>query len=222
MDFQQTQNIWVTLVQRRPNVFDAGPTLYKHYTKVLYLLGWSNAGLTFHSNRAASVRLISLAGEIGGGGGGVSDPGLPRDMCLDHVIVASVLWCVVTRLPVLQVRPRVDHYTTTTVTTTRRFVTTHGLLKVNQGPAWNTRNSHLASTDPDPCKSIQVREQAGPFTLSSLSLPLPSSSTTSRESLSQLSTCCGWRWYLKWWGSEENWYVFVKQFHGNLHSKAPL
>ena len=146
----------------------------------------------FHTSRAASVRLISVAGDHVGGGG--SDPGLPRDMCLDHVIVASVLWCVVTRLPVLQVRPRVDHYTTTTVTTTRRFVTTHGLLKVNQGPAWNTRNSHLASTDLDPCMSIQVRQLAGSFTLSvsGLSLPLPSSSTTSREFLSQLlSTCCG-------------------------------
>ena len=26
---QQTQNICITFIQRRPNVFDAGPTLYK-------------------------------------------------------------------------------------------------------------------------------------------------------------------------------------------------
>ena len=31
---QQTQNICLTFVQRRPNVFDAGPTLYKCYTNV--------------------------------------------------------------------------------------------------------------------------------------------------------------------------------------------
>ena len=36
---QQTQNIWITFVQRRPSVLDAGPTLYKCYTNVLCLLG---------------------------------------------------------------------------------------------------------------------------------------------------------------------------------------
>ena len=36
---QQTQNICITFVQRRPNVFDVGPTLYKCYTNVLCLLG---------------------------------------------------------------------------------------------------------------------------------------------------------------------------------------
>ena len=36
---QQTQNICKTFVQRRPNVFDVGPTLYKCYTNVLCLLG---------------------------------------------------------------------------------------------------------------------------------------------------------------------------------------
>ena len=33
------ENIWITFVQRRPNVFDARPPLYKCYTNVLYLLG---------------------------------------------------------------------------------------------------------------------------------------------------------------------------------------
>ena len=36
---QQTQNICITFVQRRPTVFDASPTLYKCYTNVLCLLG---------------------------------------------------------------------------------------------------------------------------------------------------------------------------------------
>ena len=35
---QQTQNICMTFIQRRPNVFDVGPTLYKCYTNVLSLL----------------------------------------------------------------------------------------------------------------------------------------------------------------------------------------
>ena len=36
---QQTQNICITFVQRQPNVFDVGPTLYKCYTNILCLLG---------------------------------------------------------------------------------------------------------------------------------------------------------------------------------------
>ena len=36
---QQTQNICITFVQRRPNVFNAGPTLYKCHTNVLCLMG---------------------------------------------------------------------------------------------------------------------------------------------------------------------------------------
>ena len=35
----QTQNICITFVQCRPNVFDVGPTLYKCYKNVLCLLG---------------------------------------------------------------------------------------------------------------------------------------------------------------------------------------
>ena len=48
---QQTQNIRITFVQSLPNVFDVGPTLYKCYTNVLYLLGYQ------HFN-SASVTLI--------------------------------------------------------------------------------------------------------------------------------------------------------------------
>ena len=36
---QQTQNICITFVGRRPNDFDVGPTLWKYYTNVLCLLG---------------------------------------------------------------------------------------------------------------------------------------------------------------------------------------
>ena len=36
---QQTQTFCITFVQRRPNVFDVGPTLYKCYTNVVCLLG---------------------------------------------------------------------------------------------------------------------------------------------------------------------------------------
>ena len=42
---QQTQNICITFIQRRPNVFDVGPTLHKCYTNVLYLLGVSHSPL---------------------------------------------------------------------------------------------------------------------------------------------------------------------------------
>ena len=35
---QQTQNFCIAFVQRRPNVFAIGPTLYKCYTNVLCLL----------------------------------------------------------------------------------------------------------------------------------------------------------------------------------------
>ena len=35
---QKTQNICIAIVQRRPNVFDVGPTLYKCYTNVFCLL----------------------------------------------------------------------------------------------------------------------------------------------------------------------------------------
>ena len=37
---QSTQNICIKFIQRRPNVFDVGPTLYKCYTNVLCLLGY--------------------------------------------------------------------------------------------------------------------------------------------------------------------------------------
>ena len=46
---QQTENICITFVQRRLNVFDVGPTLYKCYANVFRLLGWRAPG--FHGHR---------------------------------------------------------------------------------------------------------------------------------------------------------------------------
>ena len=39
IESQQTQNICITFIQRRTNVFDVGPTLYKCYTNVLCFAG---------------------------------------------------------------------------------------------------------------------------------------------------------------------------------------
>ena len=44
---QQTQNFCITFIQRRSNVFDVGPTLYKCYTNVLCLLGYGRCNLIF-------------------------------------------------------------------------------------------------------------------------------------------------------------------------------
>ena len=59
--------------------------------------------------------------------------------------------------------------------------------------------------------------------LSGLNLPLSSSSTTSRELLSQFSTCSGWRWFdvvKKLQKIFMYLVVLVNQFHGNFHSKT--
>ena len=44
------QHICITFIQRRPNVFDVGPTLYKRYTNVLCLLG-INTTICFRHQR---------------------------------------------------------------------------------------------------------------------------------------------------------------------------
>ena len=44
---QQTRNICITFTQRRPNVYDVGPTLYKCYTNVLCLLDNTSSDVTF-------------------------------------------------------------------------------------------------------------------------------------------------------------------------------
>ena len=77
---QQTQNICIPFVQRRPNVLDVGPTLYKCYTNVLCLL------------RCKLVYMIVFAG--GGGGGGFS-VGLCRYLPLifDRIMIQpAIVW----------------------------------------------------------------------------------------------------------------------------------
>ena len=57
---QQTQNICITFVQRRPNVLDVGPTLYKCYTDVLCLLG---VGFDSRNRLLSTFRLILFISE---------------------------------------------------------------------------------------------------------------------------------------------------------------
>ena len=68
-------------------------------------------------------------------------------------------------------------------------------------------------------RKVDGNKSARPLTLSSLSLPLSSSSTTSRELLSQFSTCSGWKWLEvgdKW----KNILLFLKQIHEIFCSKT--
>ena len=54
----RTQNICITFVQSRPNVFDVGPTLYKCYTNVLFSLECS----LFHRIRSCEFS-VALSGD---------------------------------------------------------------------------------------------------------------------------------------------------------------
>ena len=59
----KTQNIRITFIQRRPNVFDVGPTLYKCYANVLCLLGShviSLCGLPWHTKIAKILVIYPL------------------------------------------------------------------------------------------------------------------------------------------------------------------
>ena len=56
---QQTQNICIPVVQRRPSVGDVGPTLYKCYTNILCLLGM----LSFKTCERRSAQRVA-PGEI--------------------------------------------------------------------------------------------------------------------------------------------------------------
>ena len=60
---QQTQNFCITFIQRRPNVFDVGPTLYKRHTHVLCLmenqsLAASHEGVCHHNK--ARINYIAM------------------------------------------------------------------------------------------------------------------------------------------------------------------
>ena len=68
------------------------------------------------------------------------------------------------------------------------------------------------------CRHKNVLGRHNQLTLSSLGLPLSSSSTTSRELLSQFSMGMKMIWCgLK---IQENWHVLVNQLHGNFLSKT--
>ena len=45
---QQSQNICIAFIQRRPDVFDVGQTLYKCYTNVLSLCHYNGILQLFH------------------------------------------------------------------------------------------------------------------------------------------------------------------------------
>ena len=55
---QQTQNICITFIQRRPNVFDVGPTLYKYYTECFVFAGLSRYVVqnVLHKTNAINVQ----------------------------------------------------------------------------------------------------------------------------------------------------------------------
>ena len=54
---QQTQ-FCITFIQRQPNVFDVGPTLYKYYTNVLCLLGGQAASR--RADKTYSLKISTL------------------------------------------------------------------------------------------------------------------------------------------------------------------
>ena len=56
--FQQTHSICIIFLQCRPNVEDVGPTLYKCYTNVLCLLGYSLTIAPRPSHRTVVVSLV--------------------------------------------------------------------------------------------------------------------------------------------------------------------
>ena len=62
METQLTQNICITFIQRRTNVEDVGPTLYKCSTNVLWLLGRpqfnEGVGGGIHGNRSRALAVL--------------------------------------------------------------------------------------------------------------------------------------------------------------------
>ena len=60
---QHTQNICITCMQRRPNVFDVGPTLYKCYINILCLLGkdaWCWEKTSFSASNEFLLKQLAL------------------------------------------------------------------------------------------------------------------------------------------------------------------
>ena len=69
---QKTQHICIAFLQRRPNVLDVGPTLYKCYTDVLRLLACHRGLQRLHfvnrqvvsSSIKWGIRLVDLVGQM--------------------------------------------------------------------------------------------------------------------------------------------------------------
>ena len=57
--YSVNRNICITFIQRRPNVFDVGPTLYKCYAILLYLLGIDD-----HVNGGLVARITFFDGHV--------------------------------------------------------------------------------------------------------------------------------------------------------------
>ena len=58
---KQTQNICITFIQRRPNVFDAGPTLYKCYTN--FSVGWVTTHLLSYILKGENIHMCANLSE---------------------------------------------------------------------------------------------------------------------------------------------------------------
>ena len=100
---QWAQNACITFVQRRHNVFDVGPTLYKSYTNVLFLLGGiksavrAQGGIQVGPARATSVSAQGIPPRAAPSERqGVTLTRGPIDqLCrVRRVIVLIVYWCV--------------------------------------------------------------------------------------------------------------------------------
>ena len=72
-DTQHTHNICIKFIQRRPNAFDVGPTLYKCYTNVMCSLG----SLSYPRDITYGAKINGLPSLIGSGNSIYNNSGLP-------------------------------------------------------------------------------------------------------------------------------------------------
>ena len=91
---QQTQNICITFtwfIQRRPNVFDVGPTLYKCYTNVLCLLESHIRSSASTTCRLTMWNVPSMAQcwVSTGNAGSTKRQHLSNALCLDRWIIIT-------------------------------------------------------------------------------------------------------------------------------------
>ena len=164
---QWTRNICITFVQCRTN-FDVGPTLYKSCTNGLCLLGY---WLTRWVSCTGSLLLRCL--------GALDLSWLqPTPSRFPPHVPLGRAGCLAPCLSSQSSSPL-----QATAVYNLEFTKERNGIKC---PAYWTKRTTFIDT---------LRYSQGNIsTFSSLNLPLSSSSTTSRELLSQFSTCIGWRW----------------------------